>query len=674
MLLQEFKMTNNIAVIDGRKIEINNEKNLLELIRKAGIEIPTFCYHSELSVYGACRLCLVEIEGRGIMGACSTKPEPGMKIKTTTEEIREIRKISLELVLANHDHNCPTCYKSESCKLQQMAKKHGVTNIRFKKIQKEVPLDLSTYSLVRDPNKCILCGDCVRACNEIQSIGAIDFAFRGSNACVVPAYGKDLNSVECVDCGQCARVCPTGAIVPKSEIDGVWKAISDPNKVVIAQIAPAVRVAIGEEFGFAPGVDTTGQIVSALKMIGFNKVFDTAFSADLTVVEEATELINRVVKGEKLPQFTSCCPAWVKFAEQYFPDLLLNLSSCRSPQQMFGSLSKDTLPSLLNIDKKDIVVVSIMPCTAKKFEAKRPEFSKDGIADVDFVLTTQELAKMIEQAGIIFNELQPESLDLPLGFKTGAGIIFGNSGGVMEAALRYTYEKLSGEKLENFEFHEVRGNESVREASFNIAGTTIKVAVVYGLSNARKLAENVEAGLCDYDFIEVMSCPNGCIGGAGQPVSFDPAVKRKRTSGLYNVDKNLHLHKSQDNPFVTETYTTTLGEVGGDKAHHLLHTHYQNRRRTSDSGITLVNGSEKNKLEVSVCVGTSCYLKGSQDLLHKLIDHIEDNNMQEKVDVKASFCFENCDKGPTVTVGGKILNHCTLQKACDVLKNELANR
>jgi NADH-quinone oxidoreductase subunit G len=319
-------MSNNFAIVDGRNIEINGEKNLLELIRKAGIEIPTFCYHSELSVYGACRLCLVEVEGRGIMGACSTKPEPGMKIKTTTEEIREIRKISLELVLANHDHNCPTCYKSESCKLQQMAKKHGVNNIRFKKIQKEVPIDFSTYSLVRDSNKCILCGDCVRACNEIQSIGAIDFAFRGSNACVVPAYGKDLNSVECVDCGQCARVCPTGAIVPKSEIDGVWKAISDPNKVVVAQIAPAVRVAIGEEFGFAPGVDTTGQIVSALKIIGFNKVFDTAFSADLTVVEEATELINRVVKGEKLPQFTSCCPAWVKFSEQYFPDLLPNLS------------------------------------------------------------------------------------------------------------------------------------------------------------------------------------------------------------------------------------------------------------------------------------------------------------------------------------------------------------
>ncbi len=666
-------MENKYAYIDGRKIQINDEKNLLELIRKAGVDLPTFCYHSELSVYGACRLCLVDVEGRGIMGACSTAPEANMKIKTTTQEIRDIRKISLELLLANHDHNCPTCPKSSFCKLQDVARKHGVDTVRFKRLEQPVKLDFSTHSLVRDPNKCILCGDCVRACSEIQSVGAIDFAFRGSKATVLPAFGKDLVNVECVDCGQCARVCPTGAITPKQEIDYVWKAISDPTKVVVAQVAPAVRIAIGEMFGYEPGDDMTGETVSALRMMGFDKVFDTSFAADLTIIEEATELINRITKGEKLPQFTSCCPGWVKFAEQYFPEMLPNLSSCKSPQQMFGSLAKDVLSKELNIDKKDLIIVSIMPCTAKKFEAKRPEFTHEGIPDVDHVITTQELGKMIDQAGIIFKQLQPESLDMPLGFKTGAGVIFGNSGGVMEAALRYVAEKLSGKKLENIDFQVVRGEEALREANLQINGTTIKVAVVHGLKNARALANKIKAGNADYDFIEVMSCPNGCIGGAGQPVTFDTIVKRERTKGLYSVDKNLQLHKSQDNPFVTEAYNSTLGEIGGEKAHHLLHTQYSNRRR-SEGEISLIKGSEKNKLEVSVCVGTSCYLKGSQDLLYRLIDHIEENNLQEKVDVKATFCFEKCDRGPSVSINGQVIEKCTLNKACSVLDKELKQK
>ncbi|MGE5399196.1 MAG: NADH-dependent [FeFe] hydrogenase, group A6 [Ignavibacteriales bacterium] len=664
-------MENNFVTIDGRKIPLNGEKNLLEIIRKSGIELPTFCYHSELSVYGACRLCLVEIDGRGITGACSTKPEPGMKIKTTTQEIREIRKITLELLLANGEHHCPTCVKSSNCKLQDIARRHGVEDIRFKRINQNIPLDNSTHSLVRDPNKCILCGDCVRACSEIQSVGAIDFAYRGSNAAVLPAFGKDLSMVECIDCGQCSRVCPTGAITPKSEINDVWKAISDPTKTVIAQIAPAVRVAIGEMFNMAPGIDATGQIVSALKIMGFDKIFDTSFTADLTIVEEANELLKRIEKGEKLPQFTSCCPGWVKFAEQYFPDLLPNLSSCRSPQQMFGSLAKETLTKELNKDRKDLVIVSIMPCTAKKFEARRPEFSQDGIRDVDFVLTTQELGQMIDQAGIIFNKLEPESLDMPFGFKTGAGVIFGNSGGVMEAALRLVYEKLSGKKLENVDFHEVRGMEGLREVSLNIAGRDVRVAVVHGLKNARAIAEKVKKGECQYDFIEVMSCPNGCIGGAGQPVTFEMSVKEKRTSGLYSCDKNLQLHKSQDNPFVIESYNTTLEYAGSPKAHHLLHTSYSSRRRVSDVDIPLLNGSEKNKLEISVCVGTSCYLKGSQDLLHKLIDHIDDNNLQEKVDVKATFCLEQCDRGPSVTINGHTLEKCSLEMACGVISEEL---
>ncbi|MDP4190466.1 MAG: NADH-dependent [FeFe] hydrogenase, group A6 [Bacteroidota bacterium] len=657
--------------INGKKVLIEGEKNLLEIIRKAGVDLPTFCYHSELSIYGACRLCLVDVEGRGIMAACSTEPQEGMKIKTTTDEIRQIRKISLELLLANHAHNCPTCSKSSFCKLQEVARKHGVEEVRFKKIQKSSALDYSTYSLVRDPNKCILCGDCVRACNEIQGIGAIDFAFRGSDATVLPAFGKDLSMVECVDCGQCARVCPTAAITPKSEISEVWKAISDPTKTVIAQVAPAVRVALGEVYGYASGEDTTGQIVSALRIIGFDKVFDTAYSADLTIVEEATEFLERKTKGEKLPIFTSCCPAWVKFAEQYYPDLLPNLSSCRSPQQMFGSVAKEILSKEMKKDKKDIVVVSIMPCTAKKFEAKREEFIKEGIAEVDHVLTTQELARMIDQAGIVFKQLETESLDMPLGFKTGAGLIFGNSGGVTEAALRYLYEKVSGEKLEQFEFQEVRGNESIREATINIAGNDVKVAIVHGLANARKVADKVKKGLCDYDFIEVMSCPNGCIGGAGQPVTFDVKTKKDRTRGLYEADKKLQLHKSQENHFVTDLYRSTLEEPGSHLAHEMLHTNYSARRRVSDTEIQILNGSAKEKLEISVCVGTSCYLRGSQDLLYKMIDHIESNNLQDRVDVKATFCFEQCDRGPSVSIGGKVIEGCTLKKACDEMQNAL---
>lgn len=664
-------MDNKYLIIDGKKTEINGEKNLLEIIRKAGVDLPTFCYHSELSVYGACRLCLVDVEGRGIMGACSTAPENGMKIKTTTQEIRNIRKISLELLLANYDHNCPTCPKSSFCKLQEIARRHGVDSVRFKRIQEPSKLDFSTHSLVRDPNKCILCGDCVRACTELQSIGAIDFAFRGSQAAVLPAFGKDLSQVECVDCGQCARVCPTAAITPRQEINEVWQALSDPDKIVIAQIAPAVRVAIGELYGMEPGIDMTGQTVAALKMIGFNKVFDTSFAADLTIVEEANEFLSRKKKGEKLPQFTSCCPAWVKFAEQYFPEFLPNLSSCRSPQQMFGSLAKEILSKQMNMKKENIVIVSIMPCTAKKFEARRPEFAKDGIQDVDYVLTTQELGKIFDQAGILFKQLSPESLDMPLGFKTGAGVIFGNSGGVMEAALRYLYEAVSGKKLENVDFHDIRGMEALREAEIDIDGVKVKVAVVHGLKTARTIAEMIKSGKADYDFIEVMSCPNGCIGGAGQPVSFDTIVKKNRTRGIYEADKNLQLHKSQENPFVTDLYKNNLGEVGGHTAHELLHTSYKTRRRYEDEGISLINGSEKEKLEVSVCVGTSCYLRGSQDLLHKMIDHIEDNMMQEKVDVKATFCFENCDKGPSVTIGNKLIQKCTFEKACSELHKQV---
>lgn len=664
---------NGFVTIDGKEIPIEGERNLLEVIRKAGIDIPTFCYHSDLSVYGACRLCLVDVEGRGIMSSCSIMPEPGMKVKTKTEEIREIRKISIELLLANHDKSCPTCPKSASCQLQDIARKLGVDEVRFKSTHTPVPIDKSSPSLVRDPNKCILCGDCVRACREIQGIGAIDFAGRGANTSVIPAFGKDLNEVECVYCGLCSSVCPTGALTPKSEIDVVWKALDNPQKKVVAQIAPAVRVAIGEYFGLEPGTINTGQIVAALKAIGFDQVYDTSFAADLTVIEEANEFIARKTKGEKLPQFTSCCPSWVKFAEQYYPELLPNLSSCKSPQQMFGSMAKEILPEKLGVDVKDLVVVSIMPCTAKKFEAGQSKFKKDGVRDVDFVLTTQELGRMIEESGLRFSKLEPESLDMPLGFKTGAGVIFGATGGVTEAVLRYAVEKLSGVKLDSVDFKAVRGEEGLREANVNINGLELKLAIVHGLANARKVAEKIRKGEADYDLIEVMTCPGGCIGGAGQPVAQDRAeAKRMRTRGLYDSDKMLEFHKSQDNHIVTECYAKHLGKVGGEKAHKLLHTNYRSRRRIADADIDILNGGTEKKLEINVCVGTSCMIRGSQQLLREVIDHIEERGLQNAVDVRATFCFERCSKGPTIAIGDTVIEKCTIDKACSVLDKELS--
>ena len=656
--------------IDGREVPINGERNLLELIRKADIDLPTFCYHSDLSVYGACRLCLVDIAGRGIQGACSTPPEPGLKIRTQTEEIREIRKLSIELLLANHERECTTCAKSAACQLQDVARKLGIDQVRFKPLHQAKPVDRSSLSLVRDPNKCVLCGDCVRFCAEIQGIGAIDFAYRGHDAAVLPAFGKDLGAGECVNCGQCAAVCPTGALTPRSEIEEVWKALNNPAKTVVVQIAPAVRVAIGELFGMPPGESTRGQMVAALKRLGFDRVYDTSFSADLTVIEEANEFLARKTKGEKLPLFTSCCPGWVKFAEQYFPELLPNLSTCKSPQQMLGALAKETLPAELGVKKADLVMVSIMPCTAKKFEAKRPEMAADGVADVDHVLTTQELARMIEEAGLRFTRLKPESFDMPMGFKTGAGVIFGNSGGVSEAVLRYASEKVTGRKLDNPDFPAVRGEDGLRIVEIPVDGITLKLGIVHGLKNARTLAEKARRGKCDLDLIEVMACPGGCIGGAGQPVSRDPDIRKLRTQGLYDVDKNMELHKSQENHFVTECYQKHLGEIGGQNAHRLLHTHYHNRRRICDQDIALGEGPAGSKVKVKVCTGTSCFLKGSQQILRDVLEQVQKEQLQDDVDVSASFCFEKCSQGPTVSVDGTQIHWCSP----DAAKNEITQK
>lgn len=657
--------------IDGRNYTVSDERNLLELIRKTNVEIPTFCYHSELSIYGACRLCVVEVEGRGVLPACSTPPEDGMIVRTSTQEIRDMRKMTIELLLASYDHNCTSCAKNTACKLQDIAHKLGVEQIRFRKSSKGLPIDKSSHSLMRDPNKCILCGDCVRACEEIQGIGVLDFSFRGADVVVGPAFNKNLAEVECIDCGQCARVCPTGAIVPNTQIDAVWSVIEDKSKTVVAQIAPAVRVAIGEIFGVKPGAVLTGQIVAALKLMGFDKVFDTAYSADLTVLEESNEFLSRKAKGENLPLMTSCCPGWVKYAEQYYPELLDNLSTCKSPQQMFGAVAKEVLPGQLNKEAKDIIVVSIMPCTAKKFEAKRPEFTNDGIAEVDFVLTTQELASMIKEAGIKFQTLAPENIDLPLGFKTGAGVIFGASGGVSEAVLRYVYEKAKGVPLDNSDFIEVRGLDGRREISVNLNGEEVRIAIINGLKNAELLIEEIRTGKSKYDFIEVMACPGGCIGGAGQPVQMEYDARCERASALYNTDKMLQLHKSQENPYIAELYKNTLGEIGGEKAHHLLHTHYHNRKRMAHSDMSLLGG--KDKLNINVCVGTNCFIRGSQTLLRKLIDYVDHNDLEDFVSIDADFCMEQCENGPGVRVGGKVYKQATYEMITKAIEEQLKN-
>ena len=667
------KNTQNSVVIDGKVVPIEGERNLLEIIRKVGIDLPTFCYHSELSVYGACRLCLVEVKNRGIMGACSTPPEPGMEIRIHTKELREIRKIAVELLLANHDQSCPTCFRNGMCKLQEIARKLGVSQVRFKPIQEPVAVDVSSPSLVRDPNKCVLCGDCVRMCSEIQGIGAIGFAYRGHKTAVLPAFGKGLADVECVNCGQCSSVCPTGALTPKSEIEDVWNLLADPEMTVVAQIAPAVRVGIGECFSTPAGEPVMGKVVAAMKTIGFDQVYDTTFSADLTVIEEAEEFLARKAKGEKLPQFTSCCPGWVQFAEQYYPELLPNLSSCRSPQQMFGSLVKEMLPEQMGIPRKKLAIVSVMPCTAKKFEARRPEFSHEGVQDVDYVLTTQELARMIEQAGLRFNDLEPQARDMPFGFGTGAGVIFGASGGVTEAVLRYAAEKVTGQTLYDTDFTDVRGDSGLREINIEVGGATLRLAVVYGLANARVVAEKVKAGKCDYDLIEVMACPGGCVGGAGQPVNLDLAVRKRRALGLYKSDKGRQLHKAQDNIFVNQCYAQFLGDVGGHKAHELLHTDYKSRRRIADETLVLLGDAKEPRLQVQVCLGTSCHLRGAQDILNGLLAHIIEQGLENAVVVKASFCHELCAHGPNVQVGSEMLSRCTLETVLAALDRHLQN-
>ena len=647
------------AVIDTIEVPIGDERNLLELIRKAHIELPTFCYHSEISVYGACRMCMVEVEGRGIVPACSTPVADGMVVKTNTKQIRDMRKMIVELMLANHDQNCTMCPKSGDCQLQKIARQMGISKVRFKQRVDFPDLDLSSDAILRDPKKCVLCGDCVRVCKEIQSVGVLDFAGRGANSMVMPSFNKGLGEVECVNCGQCVKVCPVGALTPKYQTNDVWNAIHNEKTHVVVQIAPAVRVALGEYFGFKPGTTTTGQIVTALRMMGFDKVFDTSFAADFTVIEEGNEFLARREKGEKLPQFTSCCPAWVKFAEQYYPDMLSNLSTCRSPQQMFGALCKEKLTKDLGITREELVVVSIMPCTAKKFEANRDEFRTNGNRDVDFVLTTQELALMIKERGIEFEKLEPGSFDLPFGFKSGAAVIFGTSGGVSEAVLRYaSYHTGNGTFKE---YSSLRADEGTKITEIEVGGAKLRLAVVSGLGNARTLIDRIRRGEeASFDLIEVMACCGGCINGGGQPVSEDHHTVQLRAKGLYDNDKMLQIHSSQENPYLQKIYKEDLNV---HTSHTLLHTAYKNRKRISGEEIVLSNQERTAKLHLNICFGTSCFIRGAQDLYTKLMEYVKSRGISDVTEFKVSFCSEQCEKGPNLSVNGKNIERCTIEKA-----------
>ncbi|MBZ9686522.1 [FeFe] hydrogenase, group A [Clostridium estertheticum] len=561
-------MNGKFMIIDNIPVEINGEKNILELVRKAGIDLPTFCYYSELSVYGACRMCMVENKWGDMEAACSTPPRDGMEIHTNTPRLRKYRKMNLELLLSNHCRDCTTCEKNGHCKLQDLAQRFGIMKIRFENTFENREIDNSSLCIVRDKSKCILCGDCVRVCDEVQNVGAIDFVKRGSKMSVGTAFDEPLSESNCVGCGQCAAVCPTGAIVVKNDTARLWEDISDKDTKVVVQIAPAVRVGISQELGQKDGENVMGKIVSALRKMGFDEVFDTSTGADLTVLEETTEFLSRLEKNEKLPLFTSCCPAWVNYVENTYPSLLKNVSTCRSPMQMFSSVLKEHYKH----SNKRIVSVAIMPCTAKKSEAKRNEFTEDGVSSVDYVITTQELIQMIKESGIVFSEVEPEAVDMPFGVSSGAGVIFGVTGGVTEAVIRRVLDDKSTSTLRALAFNGVRGMEGVKETSITVDNRVINIAVVSGLKNADDLVKRIEAGEAHYDFVEVMACPGGCISGAGQPFAKTEG-KLKRGAGLYEADRMSSIKRSEENPVMMSLYQGILK----GKVHKLLHVEYKGK-------------------------------------------------------------------------------------------------
>lgn len=568
-------------VIDNIKVTVPEGTTVLQAAKNVGINIPTLCYHPDQSVKANCRICLVEDKEREqLHTACSTQVWEDAKIDTRSKSVRSMQRGVLELILANHPQDCLRCIRSANCELQKICEIHHISNSSLEDSVDALELDNSNPSIVRDPKKCIKCNRCVEVCQEVQNVGVLSHSHRSTSYSVTPAYNRSLNDTLCVYCGQCTAVCPVGALYENDETNKVWDALDNPDKHVIVQIAPAVRVSVGDEFGLEPGEASTGKLVASLRRLGFDKVFDTDFTADLTILEEGNELLHRLKNGGTLPMITSCSPGWINYIEGFYPEQLEHLSTCKSPQQMFGALSKTYYAKKENMNPKDIFTVSIMPCTAKKYEANREEMSAvEGVKDVDVVLTTRELAKMIKMASIDFSNVQEEEFDNPLGISTGAAVIFGATGGVMEAALRTVYEVVTEEELIKLEFHDVRGLEGIKEATVDLKGTPVKVAVAHGLDNARKIMELIKNGECEYTFIEVMCCPGGCIGGGGQPIGNYMAVKDQRIKGIYQIDENMKLRKSHENPAVLSLYQEFLGEPLGHKSHELLHTTYRPRNK-----------------------------------------------------------------------------------------------
>ena len=572
MIAKHENNTEKYMLIDGLKVKLEGEINVLQVIRKTGIQLPTFCYHSDLSTYGACRMCVVEDDRGSVMAACSTVPRDGMSIKTNTKKLLKHRRMILELILANHCRDCTTCEKNQKCDLRALADRLGVYGVRFDNSRPVQPVDATSPAIVRDPSKCILCGDCVRVCDEVQGMGVIDFAHRGAEIEVTPAFGKSLSETSCVSCGQCVAVCPTAALVIKGQTQLVWDALHDPNKRVVCQMAPAVRVALGEDFGMEASGISTGKAFAALNRLGFDYVYDTCLSADLTVVEESNEFLERLQNGGPFPMFTSCCPGWVKFVEEKHPELLDNISSCKSPMQMLSAVSRKYFQRPEWQDGKETVMVAVMPCTAKKAEAARKEFFHDGKYDTDIVITTSELSYMLKEAGIDLPNLNPESPDMPFGLASGSGLLFGVTGGVTEAVICRCMGVKTSEALQTIAYSGVRGMDGIKEAVVELDGKEIRIAVVHGLANTEKLIKEMQAGNIYYDFVEVMTCPGGCVNGGGQPLAKKrQPIREKRTTGIYNADGMSQLKYSDENPQVKSIYHDILG-IG--EAHKLLHVHY----------------------------------------------------------------------------------------------------
>ena len=568
--------------INNMPLEVEKGTRIIDAAKKVNIDIPHLCYFPDQAVKAHCRMCVVEVVGsRKLLAACSTLVWEGMEIHTDTQKVRDTQVGILQMLLANHDQDCLSCPRNQNCELQSLCSRFNILSHKLPNVAARHPIQDSNPSLIRDHAKCIRCGRCVKACTESQGISALTYANRSEQFMVTTAYHMPFEETDCVLCGQCSTVCPVGSIVEKDDTQKVWDALHNPKKHVIVQVAPSVRVALGDGFGMAKASIVTGKMVSALRIIGFDRVFDTNFSADVTIMEEGHELLDRIKNGGKLPMITSCSPGWITYIEKHHSDLLDHLSTAKSPQQIFGALSKSYYSQVSGIDPEDIVTVSVMPCVAKKYEAARPEMEADGVRDVDIVITTRELTKMIKYVGLDFPNLPESNFDSPLGIGSGAGAIFGVTGGVMEAALRTVAEAYTGQNLEKLEFEAVRGNEGIKEATIALGDTPVKVAIAHGLKNAEKVLQMIKDGTADYTFIEVMACPGGCIGGGGQPVNTTFDIKKMRQDSLYDIDDSLVYRKSHENPEVITLYQDYLGAPLSEKAHHLLHTHYHKQKKAT---------------------------------------------------------------------------------------------